>query len=326
MTDRAFIVKSSPHWQDRDTVSRIMGRVMLALLPAILASVYFFRWRAVGLYGVTVGTCLAAEMVSLLMRKKSLSPLGDGSAIITGLLLAMCLPPSFPPALAAIGAVVAIGLGKQVFGGLGYNIFNPALVGRAFLAAAFPLTMTTWIPPAMMTVDTATFATPLGGLKFQEAVVHGMLVPLRDLLWGKTGGSLGETSAIFLLLGGVYLLSRRTIDWRIPAGIIAALVVFTGVFWVAAPGRYASPLFHVLSGGLLLGSFFMATDMVTSPVTRRATWIYALGIGLVVGLIRLFGGYPEGVMYAILFMNAFVPLLEAFLRPRIFGEKKKRTR
>ena len=324
-TEELLTIGVSPHIRDTDTTARIMGWVIIALLPITFYSIYIGGLSTLVVIVMSVAGAVATEAVIQRLRHMPVT-IGDLSALLTGLLLALTLPPRIPFWMPLVGGAVAIALGKQVFGGLGHNIFNPALVGRAFLAAAFPLTMTTWIPPAMMTVDTATFATPLGGLKFQEAVVHGMLVPLRDLLWGKTGGSLGETSAIFLLLGGVYLLSRRTIDWRIPAGIIAALVVFTGVFWVAAPGRYASPLFHVLSGGLLLGSFFMATDMVTSPVTRRATWIYALGIGLVVGLIRLFGGYPEGVMYAILFMNAFVPLLEAFLRPRIFGEKKKRTR
>lgn len=324
MTAARFIVRSSPHWNDGDTAPRIMRRVILALSPSLLASVYFYHWRAVWLYAVTVSACLAAEAAVLLMRKKPLSALSDGAAVITGLLLAMCLPPSLSPVLAAIGAAVAIGLGKQVFGGLGHNVFNPALVGRAFLAAAFPTAMTTWIPPAMASLDTATFATPLGDLKFHEAVVHGSLVPLRDLFWGNAGGSLGGTSALAVLLGGAYLLFRRTIDWRIPAGVLASLTVFTGLFWLAEPGRYAAPLFHILSGGLLLGALFMATDMVTSPVTRRATWIYALGIGLVSALIRMFGGYPEGVMYAILFMNAFVPLLEGLHRPRIFGEARGR--
>jgi len=235
----------------------------------------------------------------------------------------MTLPASFPIASAIIGAVVAIALGKQVFGGLGYNIFNPALVGRAFLQAAFPVAMTTWIPPVTLKIDTVTFATPLAGLKFQNAVALGTLTSLKDLFWGNIGGCLGETSAIALLLGGLYLLFRRVIDWRIPLAILLSLSAFTGVFWIANPGKYASPLFHLLAGGLLLGALFMATDLVTTPVVPLATWIYALGIGFLVGLIRLFGGYPEGVMYSILIMNAFVPLLGHNIRPRILGQRRK---
>lgn len=323
MTDR-FLVQSSPHIRDRDATPRIMRRVIIALLPAFLAAVYFFRLRALALSVVCILSGLATEAAFLWARKKPLSPLLDGSAIITGLLLAMTLPPSFPLSLAMIGAVVSIAVGKQAFGGLGYNIFNPALVGRAFLSAAFPVAMTTWLPPVTLKVDILTFATPLGNLKFQDAVSQGTLAPLQDLFWGNVGGCLGETSAIALLIGGVYLLLKRTIDWRIPIGTTLALVIFTGPFWLADPTRYASPLFHLLAGGFLLGAIYMATDMVTSPVTAKATWVYALGIGTVIGIIRLFGGYPEGVMYGILFMNTFVPLLNHYLRPRILGEGRKK--
>ena len=319
----SYLVQSSPHIRDKDTTPRIMVRVIIALLPACLAALYFFRLRALALIVVCIIACLTTEAIFLWARKKPLSPLLDGSAIITGLLLAMTLPPSFPLSSAAIGAVVSIALGKQIFGGLGHNVFNPALVGRAFLATAFPVSITTWLPPATLKVDMATFATPLGNLKFQEAVAHGTLTPLQDLFLGNVGGCIGETSAIALLLGGIYLLSKRTIDWRIPLGITLALVIFTGAFWLAAPIRYASPLFHLLAGGFLLGAIYMATDMVTSPVTAPATWVYAVGIGFVTGLIRVVGGYPEGVMYSILLMNAFVPLLNIFIRPRILGQRKK---
>jgi electron transport complex protein RnfD len=321
MTHPGLVIRSSPHWNDKDTVPRIMCRVLIALTPAVLASLYFFRLRAVLLYLVTATACLATEALFFWARKKPLSSLLDGSALITAVLLAMCLPPSLPLEMAAIGGVVASGIGKQVFGGLGHNIFNPALVGRAFLAAAFPAAMTTWMPPLTLTVDTATFATPLADLRFHDAVLRGTLASFQNLFLGNVGGTLGGTSALTLIIGGAYLLIRKTIDWRIPAGVIASISVFTGVFWLSAPDRYASPLFHVLSGGLLLGALFMATDYVTSPLTASAKWIYALGIGLVAGLIRLFGGYPEGIMYAILFMNMFVPLLETLLRPRILGEK-----
>jgi len=324
MNGPGLIIESSPHWRDRDTVRRIMARVLLALVPAVLASLYFFRLRALLLYSVTAAACLATEAAFFRARRKPLGSLLDGSALITAVLLAMCLPPNLPLEMAALGGVVAVGIGKQVFGGLGHNIFNPALVGRAFLAAAFPAAMTTWIPPNTLAVDTATFATPLADLRFHDALTRGTLASIGDLFLGNIGGTLGGTSALALLLGGAYLLYRKTIDWRIPAGVVASISLFTGVFWLAAPERYASPLFHVLSGGLLLGALFMATDYVTSPLTSSAKWIYALGIGLVSGLIRLFGGYPEGIMYAVLFMNMFVPLLESLLRPRILGERRGR--
>lgn len=322
MPNSMYIIQSSPHFKDRDSVPKIMYTVVIALLPAMLASLYFFRFRAVGLYVSCLVACFATEALFLWIRKKPIQSLGDGSAVITALLLAMILPPALSLELAVIGSVVAVAIGKQVFGGLGHNIFNPALVGRAFLQTAFPVAMTTWLPPATLSVDTATFATPLGNLKFQEAVAQGVLTPLKDLFWGNIGGCLGETSAIALLLGALLLLYKKTIDWRIPVGIILVLSAFTGAFWLANPDKYASPVFHVLAGGLLIGAFYMATDMVTSPITPKGTWIYALGIGLIVGLVRLFGGFPEGVMYSILFMNTFVPLLNRFFRPRILGERR----
>lgn len=324
MTDKTFILQSSPHFRDKDSVRKIMYAVIASLAPAVFAALYFFQLRALLLLLCCVAACLATEAIFLWVRKKPLQPLLDGSAIITGLLLALTLPPSLSLELAIIGAVIAIAIGKQVFGGLGYNIFNPALVGRAFLQTAFPVAMTTWIPPVMEKINTATYATPLGDLKFQDAVAQGILVPLKDLFFGNIGGCIGETSALALIIGGIFLLFRRVIDWRIPLGIILSLSVFTGIFWLANPGKYASPLFHILAGGLLLGAFFMATDMVTSPITPLGTWIYALGIGIVVGLVRLFGGFPEGVMYSILFMNIFVPLLNRSTRPRILGERRKR--
>ncbi|MBM3285496.1 MAG: RnfABCDGE type electron transport complex subunit D [Candidatus Aminicenantes bacterium] len=320
---RPFLVRSSPHLRAKDSTPRIMFRVVLSLVPACIASVYFFRFQALALILTCAAVSLATEELVLWARKKPLSTALDGSALITGILLALTLPPSFPPALAAVGALVSIGIGKQAFGGLGYNVFNPALVGRAFLSVAFPVGMTTWVPPVALKVDVSTFATPLANLKFQDAVGQGTLAPLRDLFSGNVGGCLGETSALALIIGGLYLLVRRTIDWRIPVGMTFSLAAFTGVFWLANPGRHADPLFHILAGGFLLGALFMATDMVTSPLSQRATWIYALGTGLIIGIIRLFSGYPEGVMYSILFMNAFVPLLNHYLRPRILGERRK---
>jgi electron transport complex protein RnfD len=299
-----------------------MYAVILSLLPAMAASFYFFRFRALAVYLACLAGCLATEAVFLRVRKMPLHSLWDGSAIITALLLAMTLPPNLSLELAVIGSVMAISLGKQVFGGLGNNIFNPALVGRAFLQVAFPVAMTTWSPPATLTMDAATFATPLGNLKFQNAVAEGTLTHIQDLFWGNTGGCLGETSALALLLGAAFLLFRKAMDWRIPAGMILALGAFSGIFWLTSPEKYASPLFHFLAGGFILGAFYMATDMVTSPITPLGAWIYALGIGVMIGIIRLFGGFPEGVMFAILFMNTFVPLLNRYTRPRILGERR----
>ncbi len=324
MTDKALLLESSPHFRDQDSVPKIMYAVILSLLPAVLASIYFFRWRALLLYACCIFAGLATEALFLWIRKKPMNSLWDGSVVITGLLLAMTLPPSLSLDSAVIGAVVAVGLGKHVFGGLGYNIFNPALVGRAFLQTAFPVAMTTWTAPATLSVDAATFATPLGNLKFEAALTEGTLSPVIDLFWGNVGGSLGETSAIALLIGAAFLFYKKAIDWRIPTGIILSLTVFTGIFWLASPETYASPLFHLMAGGLIIGAFFMATDMVTSPITPKGTLIFALGIGLLVGLIRLFGGLPEGVMFSILFMNMFVPLLNRFTRPRILGERRKK--
>lgn len=324
MTDKALLLKSSPHFRDQDSVPKIMYAVILSLLPAVLASIYFFRWRALLLYAGCIIGGLATEALFLWIRKKPMNSLWDGSVIITGLLLAMTLPPGLSLDSAVIGAVVAVGLGKHVFGGLGHNIFNPALVGRAFLQTAFPVAMTTWTAPAALSVDAVTFATPLGNLKFDAALLEGTLTPVKDLFWGNVGGSLGETSAIALLIGAAFLFYKKAIDWKIPAGIILSLTVFTGIFWLVSPDTYATPLFHLMAGGLILGAFFMATDMVTSPITPRGIWIYALGIGLLIGLIRLFGGLAEGVMFSILLMNMCVPILNRFSRPSILGEGRKK--
>jgi len=322
--ESSLILESSPHIRAKDTTPRIMYRVILSLMPAVAASIYFFRWRALILILLSTATALITEALCLLARRKPIRTVLDGSAAITGLLLALTLPPTLPPAMALIGASIAITLGKQVYGGLGHNIFNPALVGRAFLQAAFPVAMTTWVPPVTVHVDLATFATPLANWKFQNALALGTLTPLKNLFWGNVGGCLGETSAAALLLGALYLLIKKTIDWRIPFGIIVSLSLFTGIFWLINPDRYAPPQFHLLAGGLIIGAFFMATDMVTSPITPAGTWLYACGIGLLIGVIRLFGGLPEGVMYSILLMNTFVPLFNHYLRPRILGERRSK--
>ena len=240
----------------------------------------------------------------------------DCSAILTGMLLGMNLPSSLPWYMVVIGSLIAIGIGKMSFGGLGNNLFNPALVGRVFLLISFPAAMTTWPIPAPLTfdgsVDALTAATPLSDLaNFAEM----------DLFLGNSGGSLGETSAVALLLGLIYLLATRTITWHIPVSIIATVLVFTGIMHGVNPEEYASPLLHITSGGILLGSIFMATDYVTSPMTKAGQLIFGVGIGIITVVIRLFGSYPEGVSFAILIMNAVVPLINRYIRPKRFGAK-----
>jgi electron transport complex protein RnfD len=254
------------------------------------------------------------------------------SGLVTGLLLGLTLPPGLPLWMAFLGGVVAIGLGKVIWGGLGHNLFNPALLGRAFLLATFPIPMTTWAPlrgsegffsvypgnlalPFMQAdVDAVSSATPLGLMKFDQVVT-----PLSDLMFGSTTGSLGETSGVLLLLGGAYLWLRRDLDWRIPVGIVLTVVVFSGCLDFVDPARYPTPLFSIFSGGMLLGTLFMATDPVTSPLTPLGTWIFGFGVGVLVILIRVFGGLPEGMMYSILLMNAATPLIDRYTQPRVFG-------
>ncbi len=314
-----FKISSSPHIRSKDTVPGIMYTVIIALFPAVLAAIYFFRMDAVRLILASVITAVITEFIFLYGRKKDTSMVFDGSAIITGLLLALTLPPGLKTSHAIIGSFVAIALGKQIFGGLGYNIFNPALVGRAFLQAAFPVAMTTWKPTVLLaSIDAKTFATPLGSFKFSH-----ILLKLKELITGNTGGSLGETSAIAIILGAILLLLKKYIDWKIPAGIIGTVLILTAILHAFKPQLCAPPLYHIFAGGLLLGAFFMATDMVTSPLTPKGTWIYSIGIGVLVVLIRVFGGLPEGVMYSILIMNSFVPLLNRYTRPRILGEGGK---
>ena len=301
-----LVVSSSPHIRSEETVQRIMLDVIIALLPATAASVYFFGMRALAITLVSVAAAVAAEAAIQKIRNKPVT-VNDGSAVITGLLLALTLSPAMPLWMVVVGAVVAIGIGKQVYGGLGSNPFNPALVGRAFLVVTFPVHMTTWIDP----IDGVTSATPLGLLKME-----GTATGYTELFIGNVGGSLGETSALLLILGGLYLLYRGIIDWRIPAFYLGTVAVMTAVL-----GQ--DPVFHLLAGGLLLGAFFMATDMVTTPVTRTGKIIFGIGAGILVVLIRLYGGYPEGVLFSILLMNTFTPIIDKYTRPKIYGEVKR---
>ena len=313
-TDRMTIVAPAPHNKGKQSVPRIMYTVIAALLPALIVSLMLFGTKAMVTVLVAVFAAMVAEYACNKIMKTGLT-IDDGSAILTGILLAMTLPPSFPIAATALGAVVAIVFGKQVFGGLGANIFNPALLGRAFLQASFPVKITTWTLPAFAASDAVSGATPLGLFKFE-----GVSTALKPLLFGNIGGCIGETSAIALLIGGIILIILKYADWRIPLSYIGTVFVFSGALWLINPEIYPNPLFMVFSGGLILGAFFMATDMVTSPVTPLGTWIYGIGMGVVLVVIRVWGGLPEGVMYSILFMNGLVPLLNRWTRPKYFGE------
>lgn len=296
-----LVVTSSPHVRSQDSVKEIMWSVVIALLPAIFAAVYFFKARALWVILTAVVGAVLTEYIFQKIRKKKIT-IKDGSAVVTGVLLALTLPPSIPLWTAFLGAVVAVGLGKQIFGGIGQNPFNPALVGRAFLTASYPVLMTTW------TVDGVSTATPLAQMKME-----GIATDTWNLFVGHIGGSLGETSALALLLGFSYLLYKGYVNWRIPLAMIGT--VFLGTFAFGA-----DPIFHLFAGGLMLGALFMATDMVSTPTTKLGRWIFGISAGIIVVVIRLWGGYPEGVMYSILLMNTAVPLINRYTRPRSLGE------
>jgi len=308
----ALILSSSPHIKSAESVQRIMASVIVTLIPAAAFSVYQFGLHVLVMYVISIATCLAAEYVVVRMRKRPFA-LNDFSAVITGILLVMILPPGFPLYGVVLGAVVAIVIGKQIFGGIGYNIFNPALIGRAFLAAAYPVHISTWVSPRMA-ASAVTSATPLASMKFD-----GIITSLSDLFFGTVSGSTGETSALILIVGAIYLIVKRYIKWRIPASIFITVAVLGEIFHLINPVKYPGPLFHLFAGGLMIGALYMATDMVTSPLTKKGCIIFGAGIGSLVIVIRLFGGLPEGVMYAILFMNAFVPLINRGTKPKIFG-------
>ncbi len=311
-----LLVSSSPHFFKDESIPKIMHTVVMALIPAVAASVYFFGPRALLLILVCIGASLLTEYIFQKIRNKPVT-IHDGSAIITGMLLGLTLPPDFTIFGAILGSFFAIGIGKQLFGGLGFNIFNPALLGRAFLMATYPVFMTTWAEPRTIAraVDAVTAATPLALAKFE-----GKFAPLTDLFIGNVAGSIGETSVIAILIGGLYLRYKGYINWKLPLGYLGAMAVFGGIFWLINPVKYPNPLFHIFAGGAMLAAWFMVTDMVTSPVTPVGQWIFAIAGGVMAVVIRLWGGLPEGVMYSILFMNALVPLLNKHTRPRVFGE------
>ncbi|MGL5377670.1 MAG: RnfABCDGE type electron transport complex subunit D [Cetobacterium sp.] len=301
----------SPHIRTKETVDDVMYDVIIALLPAFLAASYFFGIRAITVTAVSILSCMATEFICQKLMKQE-NQIFDGSAIITGILYAFVIPPYMSFVYIIIGAIVSILLGKMVFGGLGHNIFNPALVGRAFVQASWPVAITTFM------YDDIGGATILDtmkrGLSTDIALIDKGNLYLNTFL-GKMGGCLGETSALALLLGGLYLIYKKQLDWKVPAIII-------GTVFVSSLLAGANPFLHIFSGGLFLGAFFMASDMVTSPHSPKGRAIFALGIGILISLIRFKGGYPEGVAYSILIMNAFVPLINKYVSPRKFGEVK----
>jgi len=328
-----YIVSSSPHIHSGESVARIMLDVVIALMPTFAAALWIFRLDALRLTAVCVATCLLTEwLCRKAMRRES--SLADFSATVTGLLLAFNLPPALPSWMAVAGSVFAIAVAKQIYGGLGYNPFNPALTGRAFMLISFTGAMTTWSSsPWLQKVagaapDAVTTATPLGLAK--EAIKSGQPLPhldaslLSDFFLGNMNGCIGETSVLALLLGAAYLLYRKVITWHIPAAYLLTVLAYAAVLHAVAPASSLPPLFHLLSGGLVLGAFFMATDMVTTPLTKRGMLLFGVGCGVLTMVIRTVktGAYPEGVSFAILIMNAFTPLINRATRNRVFGTKK----
>ncbi|MFO7615854.1 MAG: RnfABCDGE type electron transport complex subunit D [Bacteroidales bacterium] len=321
-------VAHSPHQFGSDSVQKIMFRVLFALVPAFAVSLVFFGLGALVVTSVAVVSCLAFEYLIARFIMKTQPTLWDGSAAVTGVLLAFNVPSNLPVWMIIIGSLVAIGIAKMSFGGLGKNPFNPALAGRVFLLVSFPVQMTSW--PVAGTrfeyLDATTGATPLGIIK--EGLKNGQPVSellqeipgYSQMLLGNMSGSLGEISALALLIGGLYLLWKKVITWHIPVSIIGTVLLFTGILWGISPEKFADPLFHLLAGGIILGALFMATDMVTSPMAPTGQIIFGVGIGLITVLIRVFGAYPEGVSFAILIMNAFVPLINKYFKPKRFGE------
>jgi len=312
-----------------ETTKQVMRAVLYSLVPACAVAVYFFGPSALGVLLIATLGCLAVEVVCQRLMGQAVT-IADGSAAITGVLLALNLPPSSPWWLTLLGAVIAIVIGKQVYGGLGANPFNPALVARVVLLISFPVQMTTWSAPAPLGsgLDLVTTATPLGEWKnavmltgeMPAAMQGGML----NYFVGNMPGCIGEVSALALLVGAAYLLYRKILTWHIPATYVGTVILLSGLFWLINPAKYPDPVFHLLTGGLVLGAFYMATDMVTTPVSSRGMLVFGVGCGVLTVLIRLFGGYPEGVSFAILLMNAATPLIDRYTQPRTFGTTRGR--
>ncbi|MTK13365.1 MAG: RnfABCDGE type electron transport complex subunit D [Clostridiaceae bacterium] len=305
-----FALSSSPHIRDNDSTKSIMRDVIIALTPATIAGVYFFKTQALLVILTTVISCVATEYAWQKITKRPIT-IGNYSSVVTGLLLAFNVPPTLPLWMAVVGSVFTILIVKEFFGGIGQNIVNPALAGRAFLLACYPVAMTTW------KMDGITSATPLAILKSHQ----GNLPSLYNVFIGHVGGCIGETSALALLIGAAYLFYKRIITWHIPVSYIATVLIFTTII-----GRNGvmtgNGIYEIFAGGLMLGAFFMATDYTTSPMTANGQIVFGIGCGFLATVIRIFGGYPEGVSYSILIMNLFVPLIDKYVTPRVFGEVK----
>ena len=305
------LIRWAPHIHSGETTSKIMFSVILALLPALFGSIYFFGPYAGKMVLVSVVSCVLSEILSQIIFKKKIR-IFDGSAIVTGILFAFVLPPQLPLWMVALGGFLAIFLVKELFGGIGFNIFNPALASRAILLASFPMDMTRFYPPFYYKVDSVSCATPLAIVKENLGI---QLPSYWQLFIGERAGCIGETSALLLLIGAIFLLWRRVITWHIPVSYILTVAFLSFIF-------KQNVLFHILAGGLILGAFFMATDYVTSPLTKKGKIIFGIGCGIIIFLIRMKGGYPEGVCYSILFMNMFTPIIDRYTIPRKFGSKK----
>ena len=325
-----LIVSLSPHVHSGDSVQKNMYGVIIALVPALLVSLYMFGLGALIVTLTSVAACLFFEwaITKFILKREQVTIL-DGSAALTGLLLAFNLPSNLPLWIIIIGALVAIGIGKMTFGGLGCNPFNPALVGRIFLLISFPVQMTSWPKAGQLTsyVDAETMATPLSLMKravHGEADVLSQLPSNFDLFLGNNPGCIGEISALAPLLGLAYMLWKKIISWHIPVSILGTVFVFAGLMHLVNPAQYADPFTHLFTGGLMLGAIFMATDYVTSPMTHKGMIIYGVAIGFLTVVIRLFGAYPEGMSFAIFIMNAFTPLINTYCKPKRFGEVVKK--
>lgn len=317
-----LVVSPAPHIHSGNSVTKEMKGVLIALIPAYLAALYYFGLGAFIVSVTAVISCVAFEYLIQRFLLKGELTINNFSAIVTGLLLSFNLPSNLPIWIIIIGSLAAIGIGKMSFGGLGNNPFNPALIGRVFLLISFPVQMTTWpkpIPFNMAYLDAETSATALTLLKEHAGTLPSTL----DMFLGNMGGSLGEVSALALLIGFVYLLVKKIISWHIPISILATVVIFTGILHFIHPEMCASSLTHLLTGGLLLGAIYMATDYVTSPMSKLGMIIYGIGIGLITVIIRVWGSYPEGMSFAILIMNGFTPLINAYVKPKRFAEVVK---
>ena len=330
---KKLLVSPSPHIHGKENTRNLMRDVIIALLPAVAVSIYYFGFSAIKLVLVGVSSCMLVEFLIQKFLLKGKCTICDYSAALTGLLLALNLPPNSPWWLMVIGAIVAIGVAKMTFGGLGQNLFNPALVGRVFLLVSFPVLMTDWTAPASFfgaSLDAASGATPLAlvkeavaaGTPISEIFAQNPSLSYSQLLCARVG-SAGEISAIALLLGFVYLLVRRVIKPHITLSIWATVFVFSGILWLCNPEQFTDPVFNLLTGGMLLGSIFMATDYVTSPMSEKGMIIFGVGIGIITILIREFGAYPEGISFAILIMNATVPLINMYVKPKRFAKEAK---